>query len=36
MAVPPKVGHHRAVFDEAAIGGLVSLLERREASLWHS
>jgi hypothetical protein len=36
MAVPPKVGHHRAVFDEAAIGGLVSLLERREASLWHA
>lgn len=36
MAVPPKVGDHRTVFDEAAIGGLVSLLERREASLWHA
>jgi hypothetical protein len=36
MAVLPKVGHDRDVFDEAAIGGLVSLLERREASLWHA
>ncbi|HET8586418.1 MAG TPA: hypothetical protein VFM74_00950 [Candidatus Limnocylindria bacterium] len=36
MAVPPRVAHHREVFDEAAIGGLVSLLERREASLWHA